>query len=241
MFNATADHPFTRGPVEGPLRAAPVPGLPTPDAAVACVDAMASAIVTGDEAGFLHVQAALHNVVAHRPVLSRPALARMLSFTGSLWFDLCRSADATRQRLCQKFEDDAQALRDPSVDLLPGGVSGLSDVRASLQRRAMPALPQPAGAGATGPQPRSGPRQGESVSDREVDVLAGVARGLTNKQIAQQLGLSPNTIKRHMTRVMQRLGLPTRSAAAVWYMAVEGHQFGVRGAPAAQRPVAPCS
>lgn len=241
MFNATADHPSTRGPVDGPLREATASGPPTPDAALACVDAMAAAIVSGDEAGFLHVQAALHNVVACRPLLSRTALARMLSFTGSLWFDLCRSADATRQRLCLKFEEEAQTLRDPSVDLLHGGIGDLSGVRASLQRRPVFAHPGPAGPAPTGSQPRSGARQGESVSDREVDVLAGVARGLTNKQIAQQLGLSPNTIKRHMTRVMQRLGLPTRSAAAVWYMAVGGHQFDVRGAGVAQRPLASCS
>lgn len=68
---------------------------------------------------------------------------------------------------------------------------------------------------------RSGHGIRQLVSTREVQVLKAVAEGMTNKQIGQHLSLSPNTIKRHMTRVMQRLGVSSRAALAVWYSTSE--------------------
>jgi DNA-binding CsgD family transcriptional regulator len=45
-------------------------------------------------------------------------------------------------------------------------------------------------------------------------VLAWVAEGKTNPEIAQILGLSPRTVGNHLARIYARLGVQTRTAAA---------------------------
>jgi len=51
------------------------------------------------------------------------------------------------------------------------------------------------------------------LSEREREVLALVARGLTDGEIAEQLVLSPHTVHRHVANVRQKLGTTSRSAA----------------------------
>jgi DNA-binding NarL/FixJ family response regulator len=41
-----------------------------------------------------------------------------------------------------------------------------------------------------------------------------VAQGLTNHDIAERLGLSEHTVHRHMTNLLRKLGLASRTAAA---------------------------
>lgn len=56
---------------------------------------------------------------------------------------------------------------------------------------------------------------GPDLTAREQEVLQLVAEGLTNKQIAQRLVISPATAKTHLARIMQKLGVSTRTQAAV--------------------------
>ena len=51
------------------------------------------------------------------------------------------------------------------------------------------------------------------LSDREVDVLRLVARGLTNAQIARELFISPNTVNRHLNSIYHKIGVSSRAAA----------------------------
>jgi DNA-binding NarL/FixJ family response regulator len=51
------------------------------------------------------------------------------------------------------------------------------------------------------------------LSNREIEILGLVARGLTNAQIAKKLYLSPQTIKTHMERICSKLGVKGRTAA----------------------------
>jgi two-component system response regulator DevR len=58
------------------------------------------------------------------------------------------------------------------------------------------------------PEPASG------LSDREKEVLLLIARGLTNKEIAAKLFLSPFTARNHVIRILDKLGLSRRAEAA---------------------------
>lgn len=53
-----------------------------------------------------------------------------------------------------------------------------------------------------------------SLTDREREVLVLLARGLTNKEIARDLTITPNTVKRHLKSLFAKLDVNTRSAAS---------------------------
>ncbi|MEU0946379.1 response regulator transcription factor [Streptomyces canus] len=55
----------------------------------------------------------------------------------------------------------------------------------------------------------------ECLSDREREVLALVARGLNNTEIAETLGLSPLTAKTHVSRIMGKLGARDRAQLVI--------------------------
>ena len=54
----------------------------------------------------------------------------------------------------------------------------------------------------------------QSLSGREREVLALLARGMTNKEMANTLVITPNTVKRHLKSLFAKLGVNTRSAAS---------------------------
>ena len=54
------------------------------------------------------------------------------------------------------------------------------------------------------------------LSDREKEVLALVAGGLTNKEIAAKLIISENTARNRVSRILDKLGLSRRSEAATF-------------------------
>lgn len=56
----------------------------------------------------------------------------------------------------------------------------------------------------------------DSLTDREREVLALLARGLTNKEIAKELTITTNTVKRHLKSLFAKLNIGTRSAASSW-------------------------
>jgi DNA-binding NarL/FixJ family response regulator len=71
---------------------------------------------------------------------------------------------------------------------------------------------------ATG-QRRAGRERGTrpaALSEREVEVLCLLARGLANKAIAERLVLSPKTVKNHIAHIYEKTGISTRAAAAVF-------------------------
>jgi DNA-binding NarL/FixJ family response regulator len=67
-------------------------------------------------------------------------------------------------------------------------------------------------------RPKPGARAPQALAqltDRELEVLRHVARGLANAEIAQTLHLSQATVKTHMTRILAKLGLRDRAQAVV--------------------------
>jgi DNA-binding CsgD family transcriptional regulator len=51
------------------------------------------------------------------------------------------------------------------------------------------------------------------LSDRELDVLAGLARGMATEEIAESMFLSPHTIRSHVKAALRKLGANTRAHA----------------------------
>jgi DNA-binding NarL/FixJ family response regulator len=56
----------------------------------------------------------------------------------------------------------------------------------------------------------------EILSHRETDVLYLVARGLANKQVARELGITESTVKTHVSGILSKLGLPSRTQLALY-------------------------
>ena len=70
--------------------------------------------------------------------------------------------------------------------------------------------------------PRAHPNE---LTDREVDVLCLVARGLTNKEVADRLKISPRTVQTHLAHVFDKTGTRTRAGVAMFAAA---HGLGVQ-------------
>jgi LuxR family maltose regulon positive regulatory protein len=62
----------------------------------------------------------------------------------------------------------------------------------------------------------------EALTPREMDVLRLLATGASNLEIAQQLSLSLNTIKRHVNNILSKLGMTSRTQAVV-----RAHELGL--------------
>jgi DNA-binding NarL/FixJ family response regulator len=59
------------------------------------------------------------------------------------------------------------------------------------------------------------------LTPRESDVLAWLGKGKTNRDIAEILGMSPRTVNKHLEHIFVKLGVETRSAAAVLASSVQ--------------------
>jgi DNA-binding CsgD family transcriptional regulator/transcriptional regulator with GAF, ATPase, and Fis domain len=71
------------------------------------------------------------------------------------------------------------------------------------------------------PRARDGAVRMDGLTPRERDVLALLAEGLANKEIARRLGLGEKTVKTHVSRILGKLDVTDRTQAAV--AAVRGH------------------
>lgn len=60
-------------------------------------------------------------------------------------------------------------------------------------------------------------RPWRSLTQRERDVLRVLARGLSNAAIADATTLTPKTVEHHVSRILDKLGLASRTQAVVWY------------------------
>ncbi len=60
------------------------------------------------------------------------------------------------------------------------------------------------------------------LTERERDVLEYLAKGYTNRQIAEQLGITANTVKKHVDHILQKLQVSTRAAAVAVALREEG-------------------
>jgi NarL family two-component system response regulator LiaR len=96
-------------------------------------------------------------------------------------------------------------LKDVSADALAEAIRAAHAGRGTLSPEAAQALVRAA------TQP---PTPGHNLTDRERDVLALLVEGLSNTQIAEKLVVSPSTIKSHVSHILAKLGVASRTEAA---------------------------
>jgi DNA-binding CsgD family transcriptional regulator len=60
---------------------------------------------------------------------------------------------------------------------------------------------------------RGRPNGGSQLTAREREIVAWVARGKTNREVAAQLSLSAGTVRKHLDNIYAKLDVPNRAAA----------------------------
>jgi len=55
----------------------------------------------------------------------------------------------------------------------------------------------------------------DELTERELDVLKGIGKGLSNQQIAKELFISEHTVKKHVSSILNKLGMKHRTEAAI--------------------------
>jgi DNA-binding NarL/FixJ family response regulator len=103
-------------------------------------------------------------------------------------------------------------LKDTDPDRLPFALQGVLNGEAALPRTLVARLIDEFRARQTGRLPLSGPT-GARPSEREWEVLKLLADGLPTRAIAERLGISEVTVRRHVSAVVEKLGVTDRAAA----------------------------
>ena len=113
-----------------------------------------------------------------------------------------------RERILEALDAGAVGylLKDLAPDELHRGVQAAARGESPLAPKAAHAVISA----------RSEARPAVELSSREREVLALVAAGLPNKLIARRLEISEKTVKAHLTRVFQAIGVTDRTQAALW-------------------------
>jgi two-component system nitrate/nitrite response regulator NarL len=146
------------------------------------------------------------------------AVARALAACGSppvVAFDVPVDSEARVLALAEAGvrgfvmeEDSLSALLAAAESVAAGRVACPPQVAAAL-------LGRMASAGAW---PPSHP----VLTDRELEVVALLCRGLSNKQIARELSIELPTVKNHVHHILKKLRLGTRAEAAIWARTSDG-------------------
>jgi DNA-binding CsgD family transcriptional regulator len=143
------------------------------------------------------------------PLVERARRRPLLPAPRRLYF--YRQPDAAALRRCIDAEANAcldkQATGDAVLRAIGAAESGLFVSAPALLQAAVHEnvrAPAPASPSAPGDWP--------GLTGRQREIVAWAARGMSNKQIARQLGISPETVKTHLRHVFEREGVHGRVA-----------------------------
>jgi len=116
------------------------------------------------------------------------------------------------------LKDTEPALILERLDAILNGHAGLDDemlllLREGLRRQETAPVPVTAAGGI--PQAADGPWY-EALTDRERETLIWISRGLSNKLIAREMGISDSTVKVYVKSLLRKLNLHSRLELAAW-------------------------
>ncbi len=169
-----------------------------------------------------HIYGGLAGLAGMTCSLGHPALAarlfgaaEVLSETSGVFLNHMDQAQYARDLAALRAQLDESALKAAWAEgrqLPPEQAVALVEAL-----RPAPAALQPPETTASASSVSSAPAAYPAVlSAREVEVLQQLSRGLTNKQIADQLVLSQHTVHRHVANILSKLNLPSRAAAVAY-------------------------
>jgi DNA-binding NarL/FixJ family response regulator len=104
-------------------------------------------------------------------------------------------------------------LKDAGPELLAQAVRAAARGEALIAPNVTVRLLSTFAAGAPGPRP---PEPTPGLTEREEEVLRGVARGLTNEELASTLRVGLSTVKTHVASLMDKVGARNRVELAIW-------------------------
>jgi NarL family two-component system response regulator LiaR len=103
-------------------------------------------------------------------------------------------------------QDLVQAIRET--------YQGKAQLHPDVARRLMQAVSGETPAKST--KPTTLPIELQELTEREREVLDLIARGLTNREIAEKMVISEKTVKTHVSNLLDKLDLADRTRAAIW-------------------------
>lgn len=116
-------------------------------------------------------------------------------------------------------EAELRALRIPTLQLVPRQTSFSQVLQWVRQAEANGADPAPQAAGVAAAPPENGeeaPGDGSPLSSRERQVVELVAQGFKNREIAQRMFISEQTVKNHLHNIFDKLGVSDRLELALY-------------------------
>lgn len=179
-------------------------------------------LATTDDCEVVGEAATGEEAVARTPSLRPDVVVMDLSMPGAGGVEATRGVRAasptTRVLVLTTFSDDDRVraalaagatgylLKDATPDDVVAAVRAAARDEAPIDPRVARALLPGARVADPGPD----------LPPRERDVLVRIARGMSNRQIATELGIAERTVKVHVGSLFRRIGVADRTSAALW-------------------------
>ena len=107
-------------------------------------------------------------------------------------------------------------LKDVQPRDLVQAIRGIHQGKAQLHPDVARRLMRAVSADPESREPASLPKEVQGLTEREREVLELIARGWTNREIAESMVISEKTVKTHVSNLLEKLNLEDRTRAAIW-------------------------
>jgi predicted ATPase/DNA-binding CsgD family transcriptional regulator len=176
---------------------------------------------TGSRIGVIR---GLDSFAALATAQGNPALAVQLAAAAAALREAATLPEAPATRTKRTLDGAAELGQDAVEELWRAGSALSSDAAVALalaesDRSSSPSGPSTSrshSAAASPGDPGGQPQPAGGLTAREREIVGCVVRGLRNSAIADELGISPATVARHVANIMRKLGVSSRHQIAAW-------------------------